>query len=107
MSSYGPKGTAAGAQYNQTDNLDRKATRTGEEHDGIGPNKASRVYTSAAMGTAKAQAAREAKADLARNKKQPVTEYRGADAAKLNIAPPKPKVKVTFAKNGQWDLDEK
>lgn len=69
-SGYGPKG---GSQYNAADNARRKATRTGAEVEGVGQNKAVRQYTSAKMGTAKQQAASEAK--LARKLSGPIKTY--------------------------------
>ena len=47
--------------YNPTDNIERKANRTGEELENVGQNKAVHQYTSATMGTAKQQAVAEGK----------------------------------------------
>lgn len=44
-SNYGPKGTAAGAQYNPHENQERKARNTGER-PGLGPNKNEKAYSS-------------------------------------------------------------
>jgi hypothetical protein len=59
--------------YNQTANLGRKATRTGEEHPELGRNVATRQYTSSSYGTAKQQAAAEAK--KVKEKSGPVKVY--------------------------------
>ena len=111
MSSYGPKGTAAGAQYNQTDNLDRKATRTGAVVDGIGPNKAARAYTSSGFGTAAQQAATTAKEQRKLNRQQPVKVFSEEEkrALQAKLTPPalRKSESVSFAENGQWTLSEK
>lgn len=71
-SNYGPKGMGL---YDPAASIKRKQTRTGEVHEDAGQNKAVRQYTSALMGTAKDQAAAEARETKQRNKKQPVKVY--------------------------------
>lgn len=68
-SNYGPKSMAL---YNPVDNIKRKESRTGEELEHVGQNKAVRQYTSAKEGTADQQADRQAKADKKRSSKNPV-----------------------------------
>jgi hypothetical protein len=68
-SNYGPKEMGL---YNPLDNVNRKKTRTGEEIEGIGRNKAVRRYTSASMGTASQQASTQAKKDKIKSSKNPV-----------------------------------
>lgn len=68
-SNYGPKGMGL---YSDVDNIKRKQTRTGEEVEGVGRNKAVRQYTSASMGTANQQAAAQAKQDQKKSSKNPV-----------------------------------
>lgn len=79
-SNYGPKGMG---QYNPTDNIKRKANRTGEELDSVGQNKAVHNYTSSTVGTAKQQASAEAKRQKALNAKQPVKIFSEEEKAKL------------------------
>lgn len=68
-SNYGPKGAGL---YDPTANINRKATRTGEEVPDAGKNVAVRQYTSATMGTAKQQADTLANKQKALNRRQPV-----------------------------------
>lgn len=68
-SNYGPKGWG---MYSQTDNIKRKATRTGEEHEHIGQNKGVRQYTTSGSSTNAAREAAEAKRQAEANKKAPV-----------------------------------
>ena len=98
-SNYGPKGAAA---YSAADNAQRKMKNTGEEVEGVGQNKNVKTYTSAPKGTAKQQAATEARHYAKLNRKQPVKtisieEYKRQKglikAETLSISP-----------NGQWSL---
>lgn len=68
-SGYGPKDMGL---YNPTDNIKRKASRTGEELENVGQNKAVRQYTSAKEGTAQQQASVQAKKDKIKSAKSPV-----------------------------------
>jgi hypothetical protein len=79
-SNYGPKGAGL---YNPTDNIKRKANRTGEELKNVGQNIAVHEYTSATMGTAKQQANKEAKEAKVKNAKQPVKIFTPEEKAKL------------------------
>lgn len=63
-SNYGPKGMS---QYRSVDNIKRKASRTGEELEHVGQNKAVRSYTT--MG-ASMQRAHDAAQQKAQEKKQ-------------------------------------
>ena len=81
---YGPKDMKL---YDPVNNIKRKENRVGEEVPGAGPNVA--VHAVAGVqGSAKQQAAREAKALKAKNKLQPVKvftdEEKAAYQAKLN-----------------------
>jgi hypothetical protein len=71
-SNYGPKKYKL---YDPGSSIKRKQTRTGEVHEDVGQNKAVRQYTSASMGTAKDQAAAEAREAKAKNARQPVKVY--------------------------------
>lgn len=68
-SNYGPKGMGA---YSTVDNIKRKASRTGEEHEHIGQNKGVRQYTTSGSSTNAAREAAEAKRQAEANKKAPV-----------------------------------
>jgi hypothetical protein len=58
--------------YDEVANLKRKQTRTSEVREGVGSNRAVRQLSSAPLGSAKQQAAREATRDKAKSKKMPV-----------------------------------
>ena len=79
-SNYGPKDMGL---YNPTDNIPRKANRTGEVREGTGQNQAVHEYTSATMGTAKQQADAEAKKTKKLNAKQPVKVFSPEEKARL------------------------
>lgn len=69
MSAYGPKG---GGQYSPTDNMKRKKTRTSEEREAAGSNKAVRQYT-----TSGSKMSDTRFNNLQRqNKKQPVQNFK-------------------------------
>jgi len=68
-SNYGPKGMGL---YSSVDNIKRKASRTGEELEHVGQNKAVHRYTSAKGGTAHQQASAQAKKDKKKSAKNPV-----------------------------------
>ena len=68
-SNYGPKGMKL---YNPADNINRKASRTGEEHEHVGQNKAVRQYTTNASSVNAARESNEAKRQKAANKNAPV-----------------------------------
>lgn len=68
-SNYGPKGMGL---YSPKDNIQRKMTRTGEEVDGVGQNKAVRQYTTSNSSMSQAASAAEEKRQAAANKKAPV-----------------------------------
>ena len=77
-SNYGPKGMG---QYKDTDNIKRKKTRTSEEVDAAGSNKAVRQYT-----TSGSVMTDERNRKLqAQNKKQPVTRPQLSPEEKAQI----------------------
>ena len=101
-SNYGPKG---GGQYTPADNAKRKEKNV--EEDVIeGPNKNAKRYTSAVKGTAKEQAAKEARQMKAASKKNPVKVYSPEELASfarargMNVSTKK----CEFDKNGQWKM---
>jgi hypothetical protein len=98
-SNYGPKGAGL---YNQTDNLNRKKTRTGEEVEGAGKNKAVRQYTSATMGTGKAQADRVTAEQKKKNKKQPVKVGNKEEIERMN----RERGLLKVNQNGQWEIEK-
>lgn len=71
-SNYGPKDLGL---YDAAANQKRKQTRTGDEVEGAGQNKGVRQYTSAKMGTAKEQAAAQAKIDAEKSKQNKPKVY--------------------------------
>ncbi len=79
-SSYGPKGMGL---YNPADNIKRKASRTGEELENVGQNKAVRQYTSAKEGTAQQQASTQAKKDKVKSAKNPVKTMKDMSAEEV------------------------
>lgn len=84
-SNYGPKkiGEEKVSLYNDTDNINRKANRTGVVHDNVGRNAAEQKFTPSVQGTFAQQATRESKADQKKSKKNPVKVYTDEEKAKL------------------------
>ena len=79
-SNYGPKGMGL---YNQADNIQRKATRTGEVREGVGRNQAVREYTSTPHGTATQQASRQAAKDKKKSAASPVRSMKDMSEEEL------------------------
>lgn len=69
--------------YDANANLGRKMGRTGEEIEGVGRNVAVQQYGSTSWGSSKEQAARQAKVDKEKSKKNPVT---AVDLSKIPAA---------------------
>jgi len=84
-SSYGPKkiGDEKVSLYNDTDNINRKANRTGVVHENAGRNAAEQKYTPSVQGTFAQQATREAKRDQKKSKLNPVKTYTDEEKAKM------------------------
>lgn len=80
-SNYGPKGMGL---YNQADNIQRKATRTGEVREGVGRNQAVREYTSTPHGTATQQASRQAAKDKKKSASNPVRSMKDMSEEELS-----------------------
>ena len=97
-SNYGPKGSG---QYSSADNQRRKS-RNAEENVAEGPNKNAKRYTGAARGTAKQQAAKEARTMRAASKKNPIKIYTPKEVAAANVK----REKIKIDKNGQWKMDK-
>ena len=86
-SSYGPKGAGL---YNQTDNINRKANRTGEEVADAGRNTAVHQWTTSGSSTDKARVANMQREQSIKNKKMPVKttlspEMKAELEAKANV----------------------
>jgi hypothetical protein len=64
-SNYGPKGMG---QYTPKDNIQRKASRTGDEYEHVGRNKAARQYTTSGSSMTAAHEAAQAKEQRAKTK---------------------------------------
>lgn len=106
-SNYGPKiiGGEKVSLYNQTDNINRKATRTGVQHENVGHNRSEQRYTPSANGTFAQQATREAKRDQQKSKQNPVKVYteeekRAFAAAREKTNKSEDNSKVVGKKNG-------
>lgn len=72
-SNYGPKG---GNQYTEADNAERKKNNTGDVVEGIGQNRNVKAYsTRPGQLSAKQSAAKQAREDRKRNRRQPVKVF--------------------------------
>lgn len=103
MSNYGPKKAKL---YNAPDNERRKTSRTGDIVEGVGPNTASRSYsTKPGQLSAKDQAAAEQK--KVKTHSGPVKIFSQEEKDALSTKMGLKKEECTVAKNGQWSLKTK